>query len=277
MRAQEFVSEAQDARTEIENMATILPGSPDEYFVRFTDQDKLGFSARQHFGRTPDIDDPGYDPLALPRPSGRPALWFYPLQTYLRGGDLFASQHPYTWLVRLRPDAWLQRVGREDRTDAPQGKTRVGMIRRDQGVPMAIFFRPGFDVVDRWYNYGKTHKQKPKKIQELADNTYLYHATYKPLLKSIQKSGLGNTTQSQWTDSRPGVVYLARDPEVARSYAETAESVPEAWLDQIVVLQISQADLDPKLLHVDRNVKDNAGDTLEYHAVIPANLLGRKQ
>jgi len=269
------ISEAQDARTEIENMATILPGSPDEYFVRFTDQDKLGFSARQHFGRTPDIDDPGYDPLALPRPSGRPALWFYPLRTYLRGGDLFASQHPYTWLVRLRPDAWLQQVGREEKTDVPRGKTRVGMIRRDQGVPMAIFFRPGFDVVDRWYDYGKTHKQKPKKIQELADNTYLYHATYKPLLKSIQKSGLGNTTQSQWTDSRPGVVYLARDPEVARSYAETAESVPEAWLDQIVVLQISQADLDPKLLHVDRNVKDNAGDTLEYHAVIPANLLGR--
>jgi hypothetical protein len=160
MRSQEFVIEAQDARTEIENMATILPGSPDEYFVRFTDQDKLGFSARQHFGRTPDIDDPGYDPLALPRPSGRPALWFYPLRTYLRGGDLFASQHPYTWLVRLRPDAWLQRVGQEEKTDAPQGKTRVGMIRRDQGVPMAIFFRPGFDVVDRWYDYGKTHKRR---------------------------------------------------------------------------------------------------------------------
>jgi hypothetical protein len=152
--------ERQDARTEIENMATMLPGSPDEYFVRFTDQDKLGFSARQHFGRTPDIDDPGYDPLALPRPSGRPALWFYPLRTYLRSGDLFASQHPYTWLVRLRPDAWLQQVGREEKTDAPQGKTRVGMIRQDQGVPMAIFFRPGFDVVDRWYDYGKTHKRR---------------------------------------------------------------------------------------------------------------------
>ena len=160
MRSQEFIIEGVDARTEIENMATILPGSPDEYFVRFTDQDKLGFSARQHFGRTPDIDDPGYDPLALPRPAGRPALWFYPLRTYLRGGDLFASQPPYTWLVRLRPDAWLQQVGQEEKTDAPPGRTRVGMIRRDQGVPMAIFFRPGFDVVDRWYDYGKTHKRR---------------------------------------------------------------------------------------------------------------------
>ena len=104
---------------------------------------------------------------------------------------------------------------------------------------------------------------------------YLYHATYRPLLKSIQANGLGNTTQSQWTDSQPGVVYLARDPEVARSYAEAAESVPEEWLDDIVVLQILQADLDPKLLHVDRNVQDNTGDTLEYHAVIPAKLLRR--
>lgn len=104
---------------------------------------------------------------------------------------------------------------------------------------------------------------------------YLYHATYGPLLKSIQARGLGNTTQSQWTDSKPGVVYLARDPEVARSYAETAESVPEEWLDDIVVLRISQADLDPKLLYVDRNVQDNTGDTLEYHAIIPAKLLRR--
>jgi hypothetical protein len=146
-----------DARTEIENMATILPGSPDEYFVRFTDQDKVGFSARQHFGRTPDIDDPDFDPLSLPRPGGRPALWFYPLRTYLQGGDLFASQHPYTWLVRIRPDAWLQRVGRDQKTDAPQGKTRVGMIRRDQGFPIAIFFRPAFDVVDRWYQKNQTN------------------------------------------------------------------------------------------------------------------------
>lgn len=145
-----------DARTEIENMSAILPGSLDEYFVRFTDQDKVGFSARQHFGRTPDIDDPDFDPLGLPRPDGRPALWFYPLRTYLQGGDLFASQHPYTWLVRIRPDAWLQRVGRDQRTDAPQGKTRVGMIRKDQGFPIAIFFRPAFDVVDRWFERTKT-------------------------------------------------------------------------------------------------------------------------
>lgn len=151
MRATDFIVERQDPRTAIENMAAILPGSIDEYFVRFTDQDKIGFSARQHFGRTPDIDDPDFDPLALPRPQGRPALWFYPLRTYLRDRDLYAGRMPYTWLVRIRPDAWLQRIGQDSKDAAPPGKTRVGMLRRDQGVPMAIFFQPAFDVVDRWH------------------------------------------------------------------------------------------------------------------------------
>lgn len=150
MRAGEFVTERSDPRQEIENMAAILPGDMDDYFVRFTDQDKIGFSARQHYGRTPDVDDPDYDPMALPRGRGRPALWFYPLRTYLQGGELFASDHPYTWLVRLRPGAWLQRVGKEEKTHVPAGKTRVGMISREQGVPMAIFFQPAFDVIDRW-------------------------------------------------------------------------------------------------------------------------------
>ena len=149
MIIKEIITERATARDEIENVSVMLPGSPDEYFIRFTDQDKIGFSARQHFGRTPDVDNPDFDPLGLPRPAGRPALWFYPLRTYLRNRDLFASEKPYTWLVRLRPDAWLQRLGQDDRTP-PAGKTRVGMIRRDQGLPIAIFFRPAFDVVDRW-------------------------------------------------------------------------------------------------------------------------------
>ena len=156
MRAQDFVAERTDPRQEIENMATVLPGSIDDYFVRFTDQDKIGFSARQHYGRTPDVDDPDYDPAALPRGQGRPAVWFYPLKTYLRMKDLFASGHPYVWLVRLKPGAWLQRVGQDSKTDAPPGKTRVGMITREQGVPMAVFFQPGFEVVDRWYHRSRS-------------------------------------------------------------------------------------------------------------------------
>ena len=124
---------------------------------------------------------------------------------------------------------------------------------------------------------GAAFWQKNRPGQNVWEDTeeYLYHATYQPLIKSIKAKGLGNTTQSQWTDSQPGVVYLARDPEVARSYAETAESVPEEWLDQIVVLKISKKDLDADRLNADRNVQGNTGDTLEYHAVIPANKLRR--
>jgi GNAT superfamily N-acetyltransferase len=133
-----------------------------------------------------------------------------------------------------------------------------------------------WDQTDAGKGFWDKHRGAKATVWEDTEE-YLYHATYRPLLKSIQAKGLGNTTQSQWTDSRPGVVYLARDPEVARSYAETAESVPEDWLDQIIVLQISQKDLDADRLGTDQNVQDNTGDTLQYHGVIPANKLRRMQ
>lgn len=149
MKIQDVIVERTDPRAEIENMAAILPGRQDEYFVRFTDQDKIGFSAQQHFGRTPDVGDPGFGSDSLPQKKGRPALWFYPLKTYLENPDLYASGHPYTWLVRLHPDAWLEKLGHGDQV--PSGHRRVGYISRDQGVPMAVFFQPAFDVVDRWH------------------------------------------------------------------------------------------------------------------------------
>jgi len=34
-------------------------------------------------------------------------------------------------------------------------------------------------------------------------------------LPSIRKKGLGNTQRTFWEDSKPGVVYLADDPNVA--------------------------------------------------------------
>lgn len=152
MKVKELIAERVDPRTEIENMSVILPGNLDEYFVRFTDQDKLGFSQQQHFGRTPDVGDPDFDSYALPKRQGRPALWFYPLQTYLHDRDLYAGSMPYVWLVRIKPGAWLQPVtGQTAKKDAPPGKERVGILSRDQGIPMAIFFRPAFDVVDRWH------------------------------------------------------------------------------------------------------------------------------
>ena len=151
MRAHEFLAERADVRTEIENLATVLPGDINDYFVRFTDQDKIGYSARQHFGRTPDIDDPRYDADALPSKTGRPALWFYPLRTYLKNPSLYASDKPYVWLVRLRPNAFLQSATDKSVEQRP-GWTRAGIMKQEGGLPMAVFFRPEFDVIDRWHD-----------------------------------------------------------------------------------------------------------------------------
>lgn len=155
MKVKDLIAERVDPREEIENMSVILPGSLNEYFVRFTDQDKLGFSQQQHFGRTPDVGDAEFDSYALPKRQGRPALWFYPLQTYLRNRDLYAGNMPYVWLVRIKPTAWLQPVAAgSTKQPAPLGKQRVGIVSREQGIPMAVFFRPAFDVVDRWHVTG---------------------------------------------------------------------------------------------------------------------------
>tara|TARA_R110002051_G_scaffold306004_2_gene376350 strand:- start:3286 stop:3660 length:375 start_codon:yes stop_codon:yes gene_type:complete len=97
---------------------------------------------------------------------------------------------------------------------------------------------------------------------------YLYHATYEPLLGSIIENGLGATGRTNWEDSKPGVVYLALDPLVSESYAETSERVPEEWLGQIVVLKIKTSNLESSKLFSDGNVLDG-NDTLEYHGVIP--------
>ena len=98
---------------------------------------------------------------------------------------------------------------------------------------------------------------------------YLYHATYRPLLKSIVKNGLGNTTRKNWSDSKQGVVYLAKDLNVAESYAEENENLKnEDWLDEIIILKIDINDLDKTKLKIDSNVQDNQGDTLEYHGTI---------
>jgi hypothetical protein len=103
---------------------------------------------------------------------------------------------------------------------------------------------------------------------------YLYHATYKPLLKKIRKKGLDTSSSKRaWEDSVPGYVYLALDPYVAESYAEASEMVPESWLDKIIILKIDTNKIDKSNLFLDQNVQDNEGDTLEYRGVIPLEAL----
>lgn len=102
----------------------------------------------------------------------------------------------------------------------------------------------------------------------------LYHATYEDLIPSIERLGLGGSSSGyEWTDSKEGVVYLASSPEIAISYAEANDEVPESWLDNIVVLMVDSNKLDQDKLMHDQNVQDNDGSTYEYHDVIPFRFL----
>ena len=94
---------------------------------------------------------------------------------------------------------------------------------------------------------------------------YLYHATYKPLLKSIESKGLGDTKRKNWDASESEVVYLADDIDVAESFAEASERVPDEWIDNIVILEIDTSNLDRKKFYVDRN--NQSGGTIEYHGI----------
>ena len=157
MKATEIIVEAKTGiRDQI--VRDVRRNGPGEYFVRFTRLDQLGFSAKQRFGRSPDLDDPKFSVDYIGAGKGRPALWFYPLKEYLDADELFASQHPYVWLVKLKPTAWLQPV--DDKTKgiapAPQGKQRVGIMRLSR-PPAAIFFAHGFDLVGKYYDYAGQH------------------------------------------------------------------------------------------------------------------------
>ena len=71
-----------EAKTSIKDqiLADVRKSGPGEYFVRTTDVDRLGFSAKQRFGRSPDMDDAKFDVDYIGAGQGRPALGFYPLQ-----------------------------------------------------------------------------------------------------------------------------------------------------------------------------------------------------
>lgn len=172
MRASEFLTE-ESVRDQIIRDVRTNGGSLDDYFVRFTDVDKLGFSAQQTFGRTPDVDDPKFNIDYIGTGTGHPALWFYPLQYYKRYLTMYGTDRPYVWLVKLKPTAWLQPVTSKTTQvePAPEGKERVGILRLSD-VPAAIFFKPGFDVVGKYYDYAGQH-QRHGQVKGKPEPTFL--------------------------------------------------------------------------------------------------------
>lgn len=161
MRAQDFLLERKVPSIRNQIRADVRRHGSGDYFVRFTDRDKLGFSNRQWFGKTLDVGDPGFDIDQVGQNRGHRVLWFYPLEYYLGADDrTYGMQAPYAWLVKLKPDAWLQTVRRGDteKQPPPSGKQRVGILRMSD-PPAALFFRPGFDVVGRYYDYAGQHQR----------------------------------------------------------------------------------------------------------------------
>lgn len=78
-----------------------------------------------------------------------------------------------------------------------------------------------------------------------------------------------------YEDSKPGVVYLANEPEVAESYAECSdwiEEQDEADDLDIIIIEVDADKLDLNKLYVDENVlldEDEENATWEYHGIIP--------
>lgn len=163
MRIHEILTEAKvpSVRDQIINDIQKYGGDIKDYFVRFTDTEKLGFSAKQGFGKTPDVDHPKFSVDYIGQGVGRRALWFYPAGYYLGNKyGSYATDLPYVWLVKLKPNAWLQTVSSDDAKlePAPEGKDRVGILRMSK-PPAAIFFTYGFDVIGRYYDYAGQHKR----------------------------------------------------------------------------------------------------------------------
>jgi len=107
----------------------------------------------------------------------------------------------------------------------------------------------------------------------------MYHATYLAHLPSILQWGLNGAPSSlrkNYEDSEKGAVYLATTLEVARSYAECSDLVPDSWLDEIIVLHINRDFLDPVRISADPNVRlapGQSAETFVYRGSVPSAAL----
>ena len=130
-------------------------------------------------------------------------------------------------------------------------------------------------------------KSDPETVPELIGSKVVYHATYKPYWEEIKKEGfIKPGKHSNWGDEfkTKNNIYLSKDYYNALSYAETAEEVPEEFLDQIVVLEIDADKLDVDHLDPDHNqVYDYDGEVqledpltwveLQYDLSIPVSAI----
>lgn len=110
----------------------------------------------------------------------------------------------------------------------------------------------------------------------------VYHATYRALLDEILDGGIvpgGKDIQNfDWSGK---YVYLAETPENAISFVENAEneSIPEEWLDDIVVLEVDMSKLDLTNMAPDENWNPSIEDgeegyrSFQYNGIVPPEAI----
>jgi hypothetical protein len=136
----------------------------------------------------------------------------------------------------------------------------------------------------------KIYPEDLSKFKKMADSLMvndsipekLYHATYRPLLRSIKKHGIvpgGKRIKNfDWSKN---FVYLAEQPENAISFVEVAENddIPEDWIDDIVVLEVDVSKLDLTKMTPDENWNPDVSDeevgyrSFQYDDIIPTEAI----
>lgn len=104
----------------------------------------------------------------------------------------------------------------------------------------------------------------------------LYHATRQRFIGNIRKEGLHSTNRKSFEGQvADGLVYFTINADVAASYVECADNIPESWEDDnIIVLAVNENDLDKKYLCKDPNIVGNSSGTLAYKGCVSPDIIG---
>jgi len=143
--------------------------------------------------------------------------------------------------------------------------------------------------IRQYYVTGRLGRLEEKLSKEQLPK-YLYHATYGPYFEQIKRDGAIKIKppHKNWIFSNEydtiDAIYLAGDPDVAISYAETSETTEEELLENIILLTIDTSKLDKSQLYIDHNVKLDSNKkynkeelTYEYYKDIPLSAIVERE
>ena len=110
-------------------------------------------------------------------------------------------------------------------------------------------------------------------------NGLIFHATRDRFISKIRKEGIRAKKKKSF-EGQVGneLIYFAYDYNVAASYVESADNIPEEWeYDNIIILAVKQYELQPAYVFPDPNLPDEdftTASTLAYGLTVPPNLIG---